>query len=100
MEDSIIVTVPKGFAQLMLGGAALLCLVPVGFALAGELPPVGAVIFALLIAPFVIAGVLWPRFRVVVRQGLVTVRPLSACISGWKGARHAHIGMVAPLRIC
>lgn len=75
MEDSIIVTVPKGFAQLMLGGAALLCLVPVGFALAGELPPVGAVIFALLIAPFVIAGVLWPRFRVAVRQGMVTVRP-------------------------
>ena len=34
MEDRIIVTVPKGFARLMLGGAALLCLVPAGFALA------------------------------------------------------------------
>lgn len=75
MEGSITVTIPKGFAQFMLGGAALLCLVPVGFALAGELPPAGAVIFALLIAPFIIAGVLWPRFRVVVRQGAVIVRP-------------------------
>lgn len=37
--------------------------------------PAGAVIFALLIAPFIIAGVLWPRFRVVVRQGAVIVRP-------------------------
>lgn len=37
--------------------------------------PAGAFIFALLIAPFIIAGVLWPRFRVVVRQGAVIVRP-------------------------
>lgn len=75
MKGSITVSVPKWYSKLMFGGAALLALVPVGFALAGQLPLVGAICFAIIIAPFVIAGIIWPRFRVTVRQDVVTVRP-------------------------
>ncbi len=75
MRSSITVSVPKWFPKLMFGGAVLLALVPVGFALADQLPLVGAICFAIIIAPFVIAGICWPRFRVTVRKGVVTVRP-------------------------
>ena len=75
MRADITVTLPRGFSRLMLGGSALLALVPVGFALAGDLPPVGAVAFALIIAPIVLAGMLGPRYRVAVRQGAVSIRP-------------------------
>ena len=56
MSDDITVFVPKGFSLFIWSCSALLALVPVGFALAGELPLVGAVIFACLIGPFVLAG--------------------------------------------
>ena len=75
MRDGITVFVPKGFSVLLWGCSAVLALVPVGFALAGELPPVGAAVFAALIAPFVLAGVVWRRFRMTVWQGVVAVRP-------------------------
>lgn len=75
MSDDITVFVPKGLSLFIWGCSALLALVPVGFALAGELPLVGAVVFACLICPFVLAGALWRRFEVAVRQGVVTVRP-------------------------
>ena len=41
----------------MFGGGAAMALIPIGFALAGELPLIGAVIFAILLAPFVVAGI-------------------------------------------
>lgn len=75
MSDDITVFVPKGFSLFIWSCSALLALVPVGFALAGELPLVGAVIFACLIGPFVLAGALWRRFKVTVRQGVITVQP-------------------------
>ncbi|WP_144743914.1 hypothetical protein [Enorma burkinafasonensis] len=75
MDRDFDVVPPRGFSALMLGGVALLALVPAGFALAGELPLIGAVMFALIIAPFLLAAVWARRFRVAVRQGLVSVRP-------------------------
>ena len=75
MSDDITVFVPKGFSLFIWGCSALLALVPIGFALAGELPLVGAAIFACLIGPFVLAGALWRRFRVTVRQGVIAVQP-------------------------
>lgn len=75
MSDDITVFVPKSFSLFVWGCSALLTLVPVGFALAGELPLVGAVVFACLIGPFVLAGFAWRRFMVTVRQGVIAVQP-------------------------
>ncbi len=52
MDRDFDVVPPRGFAGFMLGAVALLALVPIGFALADELPVVGAVAFALILAPF------------------------------------------------
>ena len=73
--ESVTVTVPEGFSRLMLGASALLALPPVGFALAGDLPPLGVFMFALIIALFLLAVLAARRFRVRVRNGVVTVRP-------------------------
>ena len=75
MSDDITVFVPNGFSLFIWSCSALLALVPVGFALAGELPLAGAVIFACLIGPFVLAGFVLRRFKVTVRQGVITVQP-------------------------
>ena len=73
--ESVTVTVPEGFSRLMLGASVLLALPPVGFALAGDLPPLGVFMFALIIVPFLLAALAARRFRVRVRDGVVTVRP-------------------------
>lgn len=75
-RDAITVMLPRWLSRLMFGGGAAMALVPIGFALAGELPLIGAVIFAILLAPFVVAGIWGLRFKVSVRRGIVTVRPL------------------------
>ena len=74
-RENFTVILPEGFSRLMLGGSLLLALVPAGFALAGDLPPLGAFMFALIIAPLPLAAVAGRRFRVRVRDGVVTVRP-------------------------
>lgn len=75
MGQDINVAAPRGFSRFMLGTTALLALVPVGFALAGELPVAGAVSFAILLSPFLLAAVWARRFKVTVRHGLVSVSP-------------------------
>lgn len=74
-RESFTVTLPGGFSRLMLGSSLLFTLFPVAFALAGDLPPLGVFMFALIIAPFLLAAVAGRRFRVRVRDGVVTVRP-------------------------
>ena len=75
MDQDFDVAAPRGFSRFMLGTTALLALVPIGFALAGELPVAGAVSFAILLSPFLLAAVWARRFKVTVRQGLVSVNP-------------------------
>lgn len=74
-RESFTVTLPGGFSRLMLGGSLLFALFPVAFALAGDLPPLGVFMFALIIASLPLAAVAGRRFRVRVRDGVVTVRP-------------------------
>lgn len=74
-RESFTVTLPGGFSRLMLGGSLLFALFPAAFSLAGDLPPLGVFMFALIIAPLPLAAVAGRRFRVRVRDGVVTVRP-------------------------
>lgn len=74
-RQSITVRLPDGFSKFLLVASALMALFPAGFALAGDLPPLGVFMFALIIVPFLLAALAARRFRVAVRDGLVTVRP-------------------------
>ena len=74
MSKTFKVCLPKWHYKFMIVGALILMLIPVLFYLIDGSSPIWIIVFAILLSPFLVAALWSYRFRITVRQDIITVR--------------------------
>ena len=74
IEKRFTVRLPGWYYKLMIAGFLILMLIPVLFYLIGGDSPIGIIVFAVLLSPFLAAAFWSYRFRITVCQDSITVK--------------------------
>ena len=74
MSKTFKVCLPKWHYKFMIVGVLILMLIPVLFYLIDGSSPIWIIVFAILLSPFLVAALWSYRFRITVRQDIITVR--------------------------